>query len=309
MMLYSESDALPPPPPLPPNPITDDYPVRLDIAYPEGGNRFMILVRWFLAIPLSIVLGLAGIPAHLLSVGLWAVPLLLVARALELDLANFGMALVGVPAEWFGRTSDGVTSAITAAVAFWPGWWMLIAITGGLPMWLSDYIAWLQRFRWNMQAYVLFGHGYPPFTGEYGEYPPVTFDVTVPSPRSRWLPLVQWLLSVPHMFALAVLGVAMGASYVGTWWAVLATGRYPRNLFEFQVGYLQWAARVGAYQQLLVDRYPPFSFGRPVSGTVVALSLIFGVLMFAAFVVLIATLAIAFAVAGMEEARLDRFRA
>jgi len=77
---------------------------------------------------------------------------------------------------------------------------------------------------------------------------------------NRWLPLVKWVLAIPHYLVLAVLMV--GAVVVGfaAWLAILFTGRYPRPLFDYLVGVGRWALRVNAYAFLLVtDRYPPFS--------------------------------------------------
>ena len=77
---------------------------------------------------------------------------------------------------------------------------------------------------------------------------------------NRWMPLVKWLLAIPHYLVLTILAVAGFVSVLAAWLAILFTGRYPRPLFEFAVGILRWGLRVVAYAFLLVtDRYPPFS--------------------------------------------------
>jgi len=77
---------------------------------------------------------------------------------------------------------------------------------------------------------------------------------------SRWLPLVEWLLAIPHYIVLVVLWVVAIVAVVIAWFAILVTGSYPRVLFDFVVGVGRWTLRVGAYAFLLVtDRYPPFS--------------------------------------------------
>jgi hypothetical protein len=77
---------------------------------------------------------------------------------------------------------------------------------------------------------------------------------------NRWLPLVKWLLAIPHYFALFFLGVAAIVCVIVAWFAILFTGRYPRRLFDLVVGVFRWWLRVAAYAILLTtDRYPPFS--------------------------------------------------
>lgn len=77
---------------------------------------------------------------------------------------------------------------------------------------------------------------------------------------SRWLPLVKWVLALPHYVALFFLGVAVAVVTVLAWIIIIVTGRYPRGMFEFVVGVSRWSWRVTAYVSLLnTDRYPPFS--------------------------------------------------
>jgi hypothetical protein len=77
---------------------------------------------------------------------------------------------------------------------------------------------------------------------------------------NRWLPLVKWLLAIPHYIVLAFLGIAAVMCVIVAWFAILLTGTYPRQLFDFVVGVLRWGLRVSAYAFLLTtDRYPPFS--------------------------------------------------
>jgi len=76
---------------------------------------------------------------------------------------------------------------------------------------------------------------------------------------SRLLPLVKWLLAIPHFFVLVFLGIGALFVHFIAFFAVLFTGRYPESLFNYMVGVLRWAWRVSAYVMLMVDPYPPFS--------------------------------------------------
>src|SRR3954449_5587995 len=90
---------------------------------------------------------------------------------------------------------------------------------------------------------------------------PVRVEITYPEELNRWLPLVKWLLAIPHFIVL--LFVAIGAFFVAIWafFAVLFTGRWPRGAFDYMVGTYRWATRVLAYVPLMPDAYPPFEMG------------------------------------------------
>jgi hypothetical protein len=77
---------------------------------------------------------------------------------------------------------------------------------------------------------------------------------------NRWLPLVKWLLVIPHFIVLIFLWIATIVVIIIAWFAILFTGRYPKGLFDFVEGVVRWGQRVVAYAFLLVtDRYPPFA--------------------------------------------------
>ncbi len=86
-----------------------------------------------------------------------------------------------------------------------------------------------------------------------------TLEISYPPELNRWLPLVKWLLVIPHFIALFFVGIAAFFVLVFAFFAVLFTGRWPRGAFDFLVGTLRWSYRVLMYFHLMTDAYPPFS--------------------------------------------------
>src|ERR1700694_725427 len=101
----------------------------------------------------------------------------------------------------------------------------------------------------------------PPPPADDGLTHPLRIEARLEEPLSRWLWLVKWLLLIPHFIVLAFLSMAMFWLTVVPFFAILVTERYPRGIFDFNVGVLRWAWRVGyyGYSALGTDRYPPFS--------------------------------------------------
>jgi hypothetical protein len=128
------------------------------------------------------------------------------------------------------------------------------------PRWWFDFHLQLARFSTRVCAYLaLMSDRYPSTDEEQSvhldlDYPDVAQDL------NRWLPLVKWLLAVPHYIVLFLLATAAVAAVIVAWFTILFTGRYPRGVFDFVEGVLRWGLRVEAYAFLLItDRYPPFS--------------------------------------------------
>jgi hypothetical protein len=91
-----------------------------------------------------------------------------------------------------------------------------------------------------------------------GAYP-VQVDAQRQDEYHRFLPLVKWLLALPHYLILTVLGIGALFVHLIAFFAVLITGRYPEGMWSYVVGVCCWGWRVGAYILLLTDDYPPFS--------------------------------------------------
>jgi hypothetical protein len=153
-----------------------------------------------------------------------------------------------------------------------------ILFTERFPRGIFDFNVGVLRWTWRVWFYSYWANGtdrYPPFTlSEAADYP-ARLEIAYPERLNRWLPLVKWLLAIPHLIlvGLFVGGWGWGAGDDWDGWGfaglvgilvviacviLLFTGRYPPTLFNFALGLDRWAFRVGAYVGLMTDRYPPF---------------------------------------------------
>jgi hypothetical protein len=128
------------------------------------------------------------------------------------------------------------------------------------PRWWYDLNLQLTRFDARVVSYLgLLCDEYPSTDEEQQvhlqiDYPDAEHDLR------RGMPLIKWLLAIPHYIVLIALGLISIVLVIIAWFTILFTGRYPRGMFDFVVGSLRWGYRVQAYMLLLTtDRYPPFS--------------------------------------------------
>jgi hypothetical protein len=88
---------------------------------------------------------------------------------------------------------------------------------------------------------------------------PITFGAVYPAKMSRLSTFFRIFLIIPHCFILYFLAIVAGVISFIAWWAILFTGKYPKGMYDFYVGYMRWSTRVNGYTMLLTDKYPPFN--------------------------------------------------
>lgn len=201
------------------------YPATLSIDYPDRDlDRLTTLLRILTVIPIAVIL-----------------------------------ALVSGGTNRSGGDDGASVQVATGGLLFLPTVFMLL-FRQKYPRWWFDWNLNLTRFGTRVLAYLaLLRDEYPSTDEEQG----VHLEFPYPDAKlqlSRWLPLVKWILAIPHYFVLIFLNIAALVAVVVAWFAILFTGRYPRPLFDFVVGVFRWSLRVSIYAFILTtDRYPPFS--------------------------------------------------
>jgi hypothetical protein len=210
----------------------DAYPVQVDVDYPDRPlNRLTTGLRIFTIIPIVIVLAAVSNERWGWSDG--------------------------------GAAGDNAAPVIGGGGVLFLAPLLMILFRQKYPRWWFDWNLELTRFSSRVALYAALLDDRYPSTDERQS---LRLDMPYPDARTdlnRWLPLVKWLLAIPHYIVLVLLGLAALVCIVFAWFAILFTGRYPRGLFDFVVGVGRWAVRVSAYAFLLVtDRYPPFSLSQ-----------------------------------------------
>jgi hypothetical protein len=201
------------------------YPVQFSVDYPDRDlNRLSTAFRIFAAIPILILSSL----------------------------------LTGASSDWGWGHETRTVAFTTVGLVVLPIVLMLL-FRQKYPRWWFDWNLELLRFLNRIGVYLALLDDRYPSTDERQS---LTLDMPYPDAEndlSRWLPIVKWLLAIPHYIVLFFLGIAAFFAVVFAWFAILFTGRYPRGLFDFVVGVSRWYNRVVGYAFVLVtDRYPPF---------------------------------------------------
>jgi hypothetical protein len=204
--------------------MVSSYPVQLGVDFPTRPlNRLTTAFRIFVATPILIVLGtLSG-------------------ETLQQNSHTMQYTLV---------TGGGVLFLPLV---------LMIVFRQKYPRWWFDWNLNFLRFSNRVSVYLaLLDDHYPSTDEEQAGH------LACPYPDAlqlnRWLPLIKWLLAIPHYVVLFFLGIGALVAVIVAWFAILFTGSYPRGLFDFVVGVIRWSNRVNGYAFVLVtDQYPPFS--------------------------------------------------
>ncbi len=206
------------------------YPVQFSVDYPDRPlNRLTTFFRILVTIPILFVLDAVAGGAH----------------------------------DWMSHhhhRSTGVVAGTGGLLFFAP--LLMILFRRKYPRWWFDWNLELQRFGNRVAAYLALMDDRYPSTDDHQSvhldyvYPDASRDL------NRWLPLVKWLLAIPHYIVLFFLEIAAVVVIIVTWFVIVFTGSYPRELFDFVEGVIRWHNRVIGYAVTLVtDEYPPFRLG------------------------------------------------
>ena len=202
-----------------------NYSLTFSVDYPERLSRLKTAFRLILVIPI-----------------------LVVAAVLVGSEAIGGGRTATFAVEPYFRVTVPTFITIAGLLVLAP--LLMILFRRKYPRWWFDWNLQLLRFQNRVNVYLFLLRDEYPSTDEEQA---VHLDMRYPDAveLNRWLPLVKWLLAIPHYLILFVLGLVSLVAVVIAWFAILITGRYPCALFDFIVGFLRWNNRVIAYAFVL----------------------------------------------------------
>lgn len=206
--------------------MNDDYPVQFSIDYGDGSrNRVTTFFRLIMVIPIAIVATFIG------SVGYTI----------------------------FYPVADGDTWSNLYVPSVALGILLMILFRKKYPRWVFNFLLEATRFAARVGAYLALLVDEYPSTDDHQS---VQLDIPYPDAETdlqRWMPVIKWLLAIPHYICLTVLGIIAFFIVIIAWFAIVIAGKYPVWMFNFVVGVSRWGYRVYAYAFMLTtDRYPPF---------------------------------------------------
>lgn len=205
----------------------NEYPVTFVVDYPDRElNRLTSFFRIFTLIPIALLF----------------------------------TAITGYSSSYESVNGTTVTVVVSGVGLLFIPVLLMILFRKKYPRWWFDWNLQLQRFANRIGVYALLMEDRYPSTDEEQAvhldyaYPDVECDL------GRGMPLVKWLLAIPHYVVLTFLYLGAFLAVVAAWFAILFSGRYPRGIFDFVEGVMRWHNRVVGYAFALVtDAYPPFS--------------------------------------------------
>jgi len=201
----------------------EKYPVSLNIDYSDKSNRITVLFRLFLAIPILIILAL-------------------------LTSSSYGTE----------QAAKEVERVYSVGIIFLPTL-LMIVFRRKYPKWWFDWNLALIKFSLRVASYLLLLRDEYPSTDEEQAVHVQIHYPDVEKELNQWLPLIKWLLVIPHFIVLCFIMVGVIFCTLIAWFIILFFGSYPKSMFDFVVGSLRWILRVDAYAILLTtDEYPPF---------------------------------------------------
>ncbi|MEP6953956.1 MAG: DUF4389 domain-containing protein [Solirubrobacteraceae bacterium] len=203
----------------------DAYPVGLGVDYPDRSlNRLTTAFRIVVAIPILILIGTVS-----------------------------GGTVAASP-------GDSRETIVAAGGLLFAGPLLMILFRARYPRWWWEWNLNLMRFGARVGVYLaLLDDRYPSTEDEQAVRLDLPYPDVAAGDVSRGLPLIKWLLAIPHYVVLFFLSIGVVLAVIAAWFAILFTGRYPRSLFDFVVGVGRWHIRVMGYALVLVtDAYPPF---------------------------------------------------
>ena len=169
-------------------------------------------------------------------------------------LTNFFRAITAIPILVVITTFGSGTNTVIAIPTG-----LMILFRQKYPRWWFDFNVEYQRFSMRITSYMsLLTDDYPSTDEEQGVH--LEIDCPDATQLNRYLPLVKWLLAIPHYVVLAILWSVSALVIVIGWLVILFTGNFPEGFHTFIVGVNRWGQRVTAYAFMLTtDEYPPFS--------------------------------------------------
>jgi len=203
----------------PEQPTAPAYALTFDVEYPDRPlNRLTSALRIFTVIPIAIL------------------------------LATLGTITASSSADYTGFAATGGILVLPPL--------LMIVFRQKYPRWWFDFNRELLRFSNRVYAYAALLNDKYPSTDEQ-QY--VKLELEYPDAKeglNRWLPLIKWLLAIPHYVVLLFLCLGAMFALIAAWFAILFTGRYPRGLFDYVVAVMRWSNRVAAYAFVTICQQP-----------------------------------------------------